>query len=413
MNVIKQNEITVGRFLRIVLVAIVLVAAYFVVNSLSGVLLPFAIAWLLAYMLNPLVNFVQDKMRVKYRALAIVISMLVVGAALYGLFMLVVPSIFRELYTLKDITVSFLGRNINDGSIPAPIMDFFREISTQYGFAELLQSSGDAGLISILAERLQVLLLGTVDIMGQVLTICLIMLYLFFILFDFERVSKGWQPYVPKKWRGVVSKLWSDLVYGMNQYFRGQALVAFCVGVLFSIGFLIIDFPAAIAFGMFIGLLNLVPYLQAVAVLPMALLAMLKAASAGAGFWPVMLGALAVMMVVQVIQDMFLVPKIMGKRMNLHPAVILLSLSIWGHLLGVLGMIVALPMTTLLLAYLRRYNEIAETSGSSEEYILREAIDTVNISRGRKSADGQDGEAEGIPVEESDDLPEDIPNEMK
>lgn len=413
MNVIKQNEITVGRFLRIVLVAIVLVAAYFVVNSLSGVLLPFAIAWLLAYMLNPLVNFVQDKMRVKYRALAIVISMLVVGAALYGLFMLVVPSIFRELYALKDITVAFLGRNINDGSIPAPIMDFFREISTQYGFAELLQSSGDAGLISILAERLQVLLLGTVDIMGQVLTICLIMLYLFFILFDFERVSKGWQPYVPKKWRGVVSKLWSDLVYGMNQYFRGQALVAFCVGVLFSIGFLIIDFPAAIAFGMFIGLLNLVPYLQAVAVLPMALLAMLKAASAGAGFWPVMLGALAVMMVVQVIQDMFLVPKIMGKRMNLHPAVILLSLSIWGHLLGVLGMIVALPMTTLLLAYLRRYNEIAETSGSSEEYILREAIDTVNISRGRKSADGQDGEAEGIPVEDSDDLPEDIPNEMK
>ena len=413
MNVIKQNEITVGRFLRIVLVAIALVAAYFVVNSLSGVLLPFAIAWLLAYMLNPLVNFVQEKMRVKYRALAIVISMLVVGAALYGLFMLVVPSIFRELYALKDITVAFLGRNINDGSIPAPIMDFFREISTQYGFAELLQSSGDAGLISILAERLQVLLLGTVDIMGQVLTICLIMLYLFFILFDFERVSKGWQPYVPKKWRGVVSKLWSDLVYGMNQYFRGQALVAFCVGVLFSIGFLIIDFPAAIAFGMFIGLLNLVPYLQAVAVLPMALLAMLKAASAGAGFWPVMLGALAVMMVVQVIQDMFLVPKIMGKRMNLHPAVILLSLSIWGHLLGVLGTIVALPMTTLLLAYLRRYNEIAETSGSSEEYILREAIDTVNISRGRKSADGQDGEAEGVPVEESDDAPEDIPNEMK
>lgn len=413
MNVIKQNEITVGRFLRIVLVAIVLVAAYFVVNSLSGVLLPFAIAWLLAYMLNPLVNFVQEKMRVKYRALAIVISILVVGAVLYGLFMLVVPSIFRELYTLKDITVAFLGRNINDGSIPAPIMDFFREISTQYGFAELLQSSGDTGLISILAERLQVLLLGTVDIMGQVLTICLIMLYLFFILFDFERVSQGWQPYVPKKWRGVVSKLWSDLVYGMNQYFRGQALVALCVGILFSIGFLIIDFPAAIAFGMFIGMLNLVPYLQAVAVLPMALLAMLKAASTGAGFWPVMMGALAVMLVVQVVQDMFLVPKIMGKRMNLHPAVILLSLSIWGHLLGVLGMIVALPMTTLLLAYLRRYNEIAETSGSSEEYILREAIDTVNISRGRKSADGQDGEAEGIPVEESDDLPEDIPNEMK
>ena len=176
------------------------------------------------------------------------------------------------------------------------------------------------------------------------------------------------------------------MVYGMNQYFRGQVLVAFCVGVLFSIGFLIIDFPAAIAFGMFIGMLNLVPYLQVVSVLPMALLAMLKAANTAAGFWPIMLGAVAVMLVVQLIQDLFLVPKIMGKRMNLHPAVILLSLSVWGHLLGVLGMIVALPLTTLLLAYLRRYNEIAETSGSSEEYILKEAIDSTRINRKKKNA---------------------------
>lgn len=393
----KQNEITVGRFLRILLFAIIVVAAYFALNSLSGVLLPFAIAWLLAYMLNPLVNFVQEKMRVKYRALAIVLAMVFVVAVLYGLFMLVVPSMFRELYALKDITVSFLGKNINDGSIPEPIMNFFRELSTQYGVAELLQSQSDTGLIEMLLERLQVLLLGTVDIMGQVLTISLIMLYLFFILFDFERVSRGWQPYIPKKWRGVMSKLWTDLVYGMNQYFRGQALVALCVGVLFSIGFVIIDFPAAIAFGMFIGMLNLVPYLQAVSVLPMALLAMLKAANTGGGFWPVMLGALAVLMVVQLIQDMFLVPKIMGKRMNLHPAVILLSLSIWGHLLGLLGMIVALPLTTLFLAYLRRYNEIAETSGSSEEYILKEAIDSARISR--ESVNAEEEETDTVPDE--------------
>ncbi|MBR5594317.1 MAG: AI-2E family transporter [Bacteroidaceae bacterium] len=383
----KQNEITVGRFLRIVLVSIGVVAAYLVLNGLSSVLLPFAIAWLLAYMLNPLVNFVQDKMRVKYRALSIVIAMLVVGGVLYGLFMLVVPSMFRELYALKDITVSFLGRNVNDGSIPEPIMAFFKEVSTQYGFAEILQNSGDTGLVAILAERARMLLLGTVDIMGQVFSVSLIMLYLFFILFDFERVSRGWQPYVPKKWRGVVTKLWNDLVYGMNQYFRGQVFVAFCVGVLFSIGFVIIDFPAAIAFGMFIGVLNLVPYLQTVSILPMALLAMLKAANVGGGFWPVMLMALCVMLVVQLVQDLLLVPKIMGKRMKLHPAVILLSLSIWGHLLGLLGMIVALPLTTLLLAYLRRYNEIAETSGSSEEYILKEAIDSARISKERKTVE--------------------------
>ncbi len=386
----KQNEISLGRFLRIVLLVVGMVVAYFVLKSLSGVLLPFAIAWLFAYLLNPLVNFLQNRLRFKYRALSIIGALLFLGLVLYGIVMLVLPSMFSELYALKDITISFLGRNINDGSIPEPILNLFKELSAQYGFAEMLEGSANMGLMSVITDRLKMMLLGTLDVFGQVLTVSLIMLYMFFILLDFERVSRAWKPYVPKKWRRVVLKLWSDLVYGMNQYFRGQALVALCVGVLFSIGFLIVDFPAAIAFGLFVGLLNLVPYLQVVSLLPMALLAMLKAANCDSSFWPVMLSGGAVMLVVQLIQDMFLVPKIMGKRMNLHPAIILLSLSIWGHLLGVLGMIVALPLTTLLLAYLKRYNEIAETSDSSEEYILREAIDSTRISK--KSDEGVEKE---------------------
>ena len=72
----------------------------------------------------------------------------------------------------------------------------------------------------------------------------------------------------------------------------------------------------------------------------------------------ILFSALAVLCVVQAIQDLFLVPRIMGKRMNLHPAVILLSLSVWGKLLGVLGMIVALPLTTLPIGYIKRYHQM-------------------------------------------------------
>lgn len=380
-NNMKQNEVSLGRFLRIVLIVVGFVVAFFVLDSLSSVLLPFAIAWMLAYLLNPLVNFVQNKMRVKYRALSIVVALLMVASVIYGIIVFVLPLMFSELYALKGITVSFLEQNINNGSIPEPIMNLFKGISDEYGITEKLNSSGDAGLFDVVAKGAQEALLGTGNLVGQVLSLSIIMLYMFFILLDFERVSRGWQPYVPKKWRTVVLKLWSDLVYGMNQYFRGQALVALCVGVLFSLGFLIIDFPAAIAFGMFIGVLNLVPYLQVVSLLPMALLAMLKAANTGGDFWPIMLMALVVMLVVQLIQDLILVPRIMGKRMNLHPAIILLSLSIWGHLLGVLGMIVALPLSTLLLAYLKRYNEIAETSNYAEEVILKEAIGTTRLNK--------------------------------
>lgn len=381
----KQTEISLGRFLRIVMLVAVALVAYFVVDSLSAVLLPFAVAWLLAYLLQPLVSFIQHRMRFKFRMLSIAVAMLFICLIMYGVLMLVVPSILEEFLALKNITFSLINENLTNSSIPAPIMNFFKELVKSNGVLSLLNSNVGVEINNIALDKLQMLLFGTVDALKTVFTIGIMLLYLFFILLDFERLSESWTLYIPQQWRGVAVKLWDDLVEGMNQYFRGQALVALCVGVLFSIGFLIIDFPAAIAFGMFIGILNLVPYLQVLSLIPMALLAMLKAANTGGDFWIIFLLAMLVLGIVQVIQDMFLVPGIMGKRMNLHPAVILLSLSIWGHLLGVLGMIVALPLTTLILGYLKRYHEIAATSDYSDARTLKEAIDSTVF--GRKGED--------------------------
>jgi predicted PurR-regulated permease PerM len=131
--------------------------------------------------------------------------------------------------------------------------------------------------------------------------------------------------------------------------------VALSVGVLFSIGFLIIDFPMAVGLGMFIGLLNMVPYLQLLGFIPTILLAVVKAADTGESFWMIILMALAVFAVVQIIQDTILTPKIMGRVMGMNSAIILLSLSIWGSLLGIMGMVIALPATTLLMTYYQKY----------------------------------------------------------
>lgn len=382
----KQNEMTLGRFLRMVGVVVFVAVSYFVLDSLSAVLLPFAVAWLLAYLLHPLVNFVQYRMRVKYRALSVFVSFLFIAIVIYGLVIAVVPSMHNEVQALKRITVEFLDKNIRNSTIPEPVMEFFKEVSDKEGVTEFLHSAGDSDLLSICLERAKAFFLGTLNVVRQLFTAFVILLYLFFILLDFDRMSEGWKPYVPKKWRGVVTKLWNDLVSGMNQYFRGQALVALCVGVLFAIGFVIIDFPMAIVFGLFVGALNLVPYMQLIALVPVVLLSMLKAEDSNGDFWLILLSALAVLAIVQLIQDLILVPRIMGKRMNLHPAVILLSLSVWGHLLGVLGMIVALPLTTLILAYLRRYHEIAEVEGYSDGRTIKEAIDSAKVGERRGNA---------------------------
>lgn len=371
---------TLGRFLRIVVAIVVVTVSYFVLDSLSVVLLPFAVAWLLAYLLHPLVNFVQYKMRFKYRSLSIFASLIFIVLLLYCIVVAVVPSMHDEVQAMKNITVEFLNKNIRNSSIPEPVMEFFKEMSDKEGITAFLQSAGESDIFTMCVGRIKTFLLGTLNVVSQLFTLFVIMLYLFFILLDFELMSEGWKPYVPKKWRGVVTKLWNDLVSGMNQYFRGQALVALCVGILFAMGFVIIGFPMAIVFGLFIGLLNLVPYLQLLSLAPMVLLSMLKAENTGGDFWLILLSALAVLVVVQLIQDLILVPRIMGKRMNLHPAVILLSLSVWGHLLGVLGMIVALPLTTLILAYLRRYHEIAEVEGYTDGRAIKEAIDSANVT---------------------------------
>lgn len=193
------------------------------------------------------------------------------------------------------------------------------------------------------------------SVLSSVLSMTMVVLYTLFILLDYEKICSGWPNLLPVNYRSFAVQLLNDVEEGMNKYFRGQALVALCVGILFSIGFIIIDFPMAVGLGLFIGLLNMVPYLQLVGFIPTILLAIVKAADTGENFWIVLFMALVVFAVVQLIQDTFLTPKIMGKVTGLNSAIILLSLSIWGSLLGVLGMIIALPMTTLLLTYYQRY----------------------------------------------------------
>ena len=357
-TMITDNEISVGRFLRIVLILITIGILYFILDSLSTVLLPFFVAWLIAYLLYPMVCFFQYKARLKYRMLAIVASLIVMLAAIAGVFLLIIPSIIDEFTTFKGVAISFFAEQAMNPTIPSLAADYIRELGKEQGVVQLLQNDGVQNILAETWVRIQHLFMGTINIVTQLAASFIVILYIFFILLDYERLADEWKQVLPVKWRNFASKLSDDLTNGMSQYFRGQALVALCVGILFAIGFLIIDFPIAIGFGLFIGVLNLVPYLQALAIVPMSLLALMKAANTGDNFWIILFSALAVLCIVQAIQDFFLVPRIMGKQMNLHPAVILLSLSVWGHLLGVLGMIIALPLTTLIIGYVKRYHEL-------------------------------------------------------
>ncbi len=350
-----KKEITFDSFVRGIVAIVIVVGLVALLNRLSTVLLPFFLAWLVAYLLFPLVKFFQYKLHLRFRILGILSAMAVVGAVLALLFMVMIPPMVEESLRVKDLLISYVSNDATMSNIPRLMADYIHEhltadevkaIVTQEGFIESMKQA---------VPKIWDMIMQSVSLLSSVLTLTMVLLYTLFILLDYEEISSGWVGLLPERFRGFAVQLVADIEQGMNMYFRGQGMVALCVGILFSIGFLIIDFPMAIGLGMFIGLLNMVPYMQLIGFIPTVLLAVVKAADTGQSFWMILGLALLVFAVVQIIQDTILTPRIMGHVTGLNSAIILLSLSIWGSLLGIMGMIIALPLTTLLLTYYQKY----------------------------------------------------------
>lgn len=350
-----NQRITFDLFIRGLIVVAIVVLSIYMVGRLSTVLIPFFVAWLLAYMLYPLVCFLQYKARLRSRILSIVAALAVVFSVITGVLVLVVPPTIQEFGKVHGLLNVIVNETIGYQHITEYTHRFIERYVDGNTISQLAEQGDLSQLARTILSQLWHLITGTINLAIGVMGSFVVLLYTFFILLDYELICDGWANLIPAGKRDFAVTLVQDVKNGMNAYFRGQSIIAFLVGILFSIGFLIIDFPFAIGLGLFIGLLNLVPYLQLIAFLPTILLALLKAAETGGNFWLILLSAGVVFAVVQLIQDMYLTPKIMGKAMGLNPAIILLSLSVWGSLLGIIGLIIALPLTTLLLSYYRRF----------------------------------------------------------
>ena len=350
-----NNKYTFDNVIRGILWAIIITGVVMLLNRLSSVLVPFFLAWLIAYLLFPLVKFFQYRCRMRYRILGVFSAFLVVGLVLTGVFLLMIPPMVEESLRVKDLLVEYIGANERVSNIPGLIQQYVRDHLSVEEIQAVVTQGGFLDAIKATVPKVWDVITQSISIVSSVFTLTMVMLYTLFILLDYEDICSGWPNLLPEKYRHFAKQLVGDVEDSMNKYFRGQAMVALCVGILFSIGFLIIGYPMAVGLGMFIGILNMVPYLQLLGFIPTILLAVVKAADTGQNFWIVLLMALAVFAVVQVIQDTLLTPKIMGHVTGLNSAIILLSLSVWGSLLGILGMIIALPMTTLLISYYQRY----------------------------------------------------------
>lgn len=346
----SSQPYTFDRVVRIIISIAVILGLFWILNILKDVLLPFCVACLIAYIFEPFVQFNRRLFHLKRRALAIFITLFeaIVILGLIGYF--IIPLIFKECSHVA-VLLKHYAQSDNIAILPDSVHDFLRR-NIDFGYIASLLTRQD--WMNVIESTFSFLSSG-VDVIIGIVGWFIVVLYLVFIMLDYDKLMVGFKHLVPPKYRKITFKIGNDIKTSMNHYFRGQALVAFLVGVLFSIGFVIIDLPLALVFGLFIGLLNMVPYLQLISIVPTTMLCLIYATETGCSFWYIFGACMAVYAIVQVIQDLFLVPKIMGKSMGLNPAIILLSLSVWGTLLGFMGLIIALPLTTLVLSYYNEY----------------------------------------------------------
>ena len=378
-----RREFTFDRIARMLVLSVLILLIYVAVQAIWSIILPFLLAGIFAYVMMPLVRFFQYTLRLRSRGLSVILTLLLLGAVVYLAVIFIIPSINAEIEkTLQVISGYSSGQDILTMILPRNIRNYLNGGLHWGNFPQQLSLEKILENVKLLLDQVGGIINSTLSIFSWGLVFLIGFVYFVFILLDFENLGRGFISLFPKTLRPTIRTISMDLDRYMNNYFRGQALVAMSVGILLSIGFNIIGLPLATAMGIFIGILNFIPYMQALGIIPLGLASLLMAAQTGENAFVCMLLAYGVLMIVQIIQDMIIVPRIMGQTMGMRPSLILLVLSIWGYLLGFFGMLIALPITMFIYSLYMRY--VLQDEEYIEQMRLQEEKRKAKQSRRKK-----------------------------
>lgn len=388
----------------VTLIGVLLWALGLVLQRLSSVLLPLAIAGIVAYLLDPLVDRLERRGLPRARAIICVFALFTVTVgALIGS---VVPQIVNETRqltlripdyvknvqtkvedwidnpsarVLKWFDLSALTGRTNAPSATEPRTESAMATETNTpatpperraifnAFDPAALQSATAWLASTL-PKVGSWIFGQVTRVaswfGVLAGLILIPVYAFYLLLEKRGIERNWTDYLPV----ANSELKNEIVFvlgSMNDclitFFRGQVLVAICDGVLYTIGFFSIGLPYAFLLGAMATILTMIPFLGAIITCITALII----AFVQFGDWLHPALVLGVFGVVQTLEGLVISPKIMGDRVGLHPLTIILAVMIGTTLMGgIVGGILAIPLTAALRAVMFRYIWKVRETGS-------------------------------------------------
>ncbi len=343
------------------------------ISFLQPVLTPIAVAAILAFLLEPVVKF---SMRLGLsRIVSITLVYIAFAAFFVGLLVYIIPPAYRQgtmlvqnfpTYMQKTQALTTLTfENLHRLST----LDFLQSEKTDQATNEQLssmvtQSIKDAGtwvqqkLPDLAVESgkfLQRSLGGFLGVFGLLLSMILVPIFLFFFLKDSALIAENWSRYLPLRASPLKNEIVS-LVSEINSYlisfFRGQLIVSLIDGLLIAIALLAMGLDFAILIGLMVGVLGLIPYLgMMICYIPAVIIA-----AAQFGDWMHPLIVTAIFVLANNIDGIFIAPKIVGESVGLHPLTVIISVLAWSLILGgLLGALLAVPLTATIKVLLKRY----------------------------------------------------------
>lgn len=366
----------------ITLTALLMIGVGWIANALSSVLIPLAIAGIIAYLLDPVVDWCHKKRGMKRHnaiILVFVTSILLVG----GLLASIVPALIDEATNLKtefpkqakifqQKVNSLVQTNTSNTSTNTPNNNLLLNLPKWAQSVGLTnEKAGEFGVVAVsnvsswLLEQLKKI----TKIFGFLAGLVLVPVYVFYFLLEKRAIKSNWKDYLPVR----KSKIKDEIVFVLHSineclivFFRSQVLVAMCVGTLLTIGFLVLGLEYAILLGVMAGILGIIPYLGvALSIIPAFILSMVQFVPNDGWLYPILI--LIWFVAVQAMEGLFISPKIIGDRVGLHPLTIIVAVMVGTTLLGgILGGVLAIPITAALRVLMFRYVWIERTDSSNK-----------------------------------------------
>ncbi len=323
--------------------------------ELKNILLPFIIAILLAYLFNPLVTKLEVK-RVKrwLSSLIIIIALLATFASLIIFIMPLAIQQFNSIITaITDITGDLVTQ-IKHGKIFAWLGAYGIDIEhARERFSEELTPRLEDILTNIVTSVFGFITSISV-LITQVINIIIIPFLLFYLLKDFDLLVNRLKSFIPSKREVTLVNYFLKVDKLIGKYLRGALIVAFIHGILVGVLLAIFGIKYPVVLGMIAGVLSIIPYFGLFISLSLSLIVALFS---GDPVWLKIVFVLSSFGLLQILEASVISPNILGKQVGLHPVLLILSLLLFGYVLGFLGLLIAVPTTAIIIMTIKDWEE--------------------------------------------------------